>query len=201
MGMAIAATGLQGPPPELVLGNVCPTYEAEIVEQQTGSPVESGEPGELRIRGPGVSAGYFGTPTDVSGPFRDGWYYTGDMVRWGGAGQLFLVGRQHDMIKSRGFKVFPVEVETIIRQYPGVRDVAVVGVVDAEWGETVAAAVVQVVGGEIATRELLRFCRDKLESYKIPRIIRFLPDIPREITGKISRARLSLLLVQKESQQ
>src|SRR3984957_12637540 len=196
MGIAIAASDGALPLSELMLGSVCPTYEAQVVDQSTFLPVADGQPGELRIRGPGVASGYFTPIANAVNPFRDGWYYTGDIVKIDKDRNLHLSGRRGDMIKSRGLKVFPAEVELVLRQHPSVRDVAVVGLVDNRAGEIVAAIVVLAGTETPSVRELLGLCKAKLDAHKGPRKVRYVSEIPRDDNGKIVRSRVSELLSQ-----
>jgi long-chain acyl-CoA synthetase len=188
MGIAIASNAKVPQTTDLLLGSMCPYYGAQVVD------TDGGEAGELRIRGPAVAAGYSTPLLGEENPFRDGWYYTGDLVKFGPDLQLHLVGRRYDMIKCRGFKVYPAEVEAVLVQHPSVRDAAIVGVLDARIGETVAAAVVTMPGQTILVRELLQFCKNKLEPHKVPRAVHFVSEIPRDHNGKVLRSRLSTLV-------
>lgn len=172
---------------EASLALACPGYEVEIVSLESSQRVAGGEVGELRIRGPGVAAGYALARDDERRAFRDGWYYTGDLVCRSGTGDIFFVSRRNDMVKQQGFRVYPAEVETIIRSHPDIEDVCVFPVMDDEYGESIAAAVVPVAGGCISVRRLLAFCRERMPAYKVPRMIETLPSLPRTQARKVDR--------------
>lgn len=193
MGIALATTNSVYPLPDFILGRVCPTYQIEVVDPVTDLEVPHGELGEMRIKGPAVSSGYLGARESGRTPFRDGWYYTGDMVTRHPNGDLYLCGREHDMIKSRGFKVFPFEVEAILKQYPGVEDAVVLGIMDARRGETIVALIVPKVDQSVSLRNLLEYCKTKLEPFKLPTKFRFFPNFSLNPNEKLSRRQLASL--------
>ncbi len=155
--------------------------------------------GEIRVRGRTVAAGYLGED-----PFPlddDGWLRTGDLGRIDADGDLWVTGRLSERIVSGGVNVDPAEVEAVLGGAPDVVEVAVVGVPDPEWGETVAAAVVPAGSaaapgggaGDDLRRRLEDFARERLAGPKRPRRILFLPALPRTSTGKVDRRRLRVL--------
>ena len=157
-----------------------------------GSPQERlvGETGEILVRGPHVTEGYWGA--DSSDYFVDGWFRTGDLGRIDEDGFVLWEGRVREQINVDGLKVSPLEVESVLRLHPRVRDCAVVGVPDPLSGQTVVAYVV--VDGDwdrSLETEIRRFCKPHLEFYKIPRRLNRVEQIPRTDTGKVKR--LSLL--------
>jgi len=120
----------------------------------------------------------------------DGWLRTGDVAIMDAEGWFYIVDRKKDMIIASGFKVWPREVEDVLYQFPGVREVAIVGAPDAYRGETVVACVSLASGASVTADELIAFCRERLAAFKVPRRIIFQRDLPKTVTGKIMRAEL-----------
>jgi long-chain acyl-CoA synthetase len=169
-----------------------PTYRTEIriVDAETGAPVADGEAGEITIRGPQVVAGYWNRPEATTDAIRDGWLHTGDIGVLDGDGWLYLVDRKKDMINAAGYKVWPREVEDVLYTHPAVREAAVVGVPDAYRGETVKAVLSLKAGAELSADAIIAHCRERMAAYKVPRIVEFIPELPKTVTGKILRREL-----------
>ncbi len=146
--------------------------------------------GELVLRGPSCMPGYWRNPEATAQAIRDGWFHTGDLVRRDGEGFYFVVGRKKDMYKSGGENVYPVEVETFLRTHPRIDDVAVVGVPDPKWGEVGLACVTPRPGETLTEADVVAFCQGNLARYKIPRYVRFLPELPRGDSGKVLKREL-----------
>ncbi len=144
-------------------------------------------PGEIVARGPTMFAGYWQDPATTAQVMLDGWMRTGDLGRFDEDGFLVLEGRLKEMIKTGGLTVVPAEVEATLAGHPAVRDVAVIGVPDPEWGEAVHAMVVLVPGATVGETELKGYCRDRLAGYKRPKVIHVVPELPRTGIGKIAR--------------
>lgn len=144
-----------------------------------------GDPGEILVGGTTVTPGYFEAPQATAAAIRDGWLHTGDIGRLDTDGYLFVLDRRDDLIVSGGENVYPAEVEAALLGFPGVIEAAVVGVPSEKWGLTVAAALV--VNAPVASHELESWARDRLAAYKIPRVIRFVDDLPKTASGKIQR--------------
>jgi malonyl-CoA/methylmalonyl-CoA synthetase len=150
----------------------------------------SGEPaGEILVRGPNVFGGYLGG-VGADAFTADGWFRTGDLGRADPDGYLRIVGRAKELIITGGFNVYPRDVEEVLRDHPGVADVAVVGVPDPEWGERVVACVVASDAGATGAAALLAWAAERLAPYKRPREIRFVDELPRNAMGKVVRAAL-----------
>jgi long-chain acyl-CoA synthetase len=131
-------------------------------------------------------AGYYNRAEETAGALMpDGWLRTGDGGYRDHDGYLFLTDRIKDMIVSGGENIYPVEVEEVLSQHPGVADVAVIGVPDPRWGETVAALIVPTAGVAIDTDEIVGFARAKLAGYKLPRAVHFVDELPRSPAGKV----------------
>lgn len=191
----------EAPHPVLVLnaadhalgGDVLSSTGREVVGTETrlvdpdGNDVPPGQPGELVIRGRNVMSGYWNRPDATAEVFLGEWYRTGDIARRDEAGYVHIVDRARDMIISGGYNVYPAELEAVLVRHAGVAEVAVVGVPDETWGETVRAVVVREHGSSITEQELIAFCADQLAGYKKPRAIEFVDELPHGSTGKVLR--------------
>ncbi|MEO5723774.1 MAG: AMP-binding protein, partial [Ilumatobacteraceae bacterium] len=144
---------------------------------------------EIEVRGPNVFSGYLDRPEANAAAFDDGWFRTGDLGVVDDDGYVHIVGRSKELIISGGFNVYPREVEDVLRECPGVLDVAVAGVADPEWGERVAAFVV--LDGEVADGVLAEWAAQRLVGYKQPRLWRRIDAVPRNSMGKVQRDRLT----------
>lgn len=161
------------------------------IRRADGSAAAPGEEGEVWARGGNIMAGYWQAPEATAAVLRDGWLRTGDIGRIDDEGDLWLAGRRSDLIKTGAHRVHPLDVEQVIAELPGVREVAVFGVDDALLGQAVAALVVAdpaCAPGEMAVKA---HCRANLPAYKIPRLVRFVDALPRTASGKIRRADLA----------
>ena len=146
------------------------------------------ESGEICIKGSHVSSGYItnNATTNIS----DDWLHTGDIGYFDNDGCLFLVGRKDDLINIGGEKVFPKEIEDILVELEGVDEVAIKGIPDDSLGQIAKAFVVRKTGTNLTDNEIFSFCRGKIENYKIPRIIEYLPKLPKNEQGKLLRHKL-----------
>ena len=163
--------------------------DIRIVNSQ-GEDVAVGEVGELIFRGPHMTAGYWNRPEETKEAIRDGWFYTGDLVKMDEEGFIYIVDRKKDMYKSGGENVYPVEVENVLYSYHKVAEVAVIGVPDERWGEVGKAIVVPKPDQKITEEEIIEFCQGKLARYKIPRSVEFLDTLPRTPAGKVLKREL-----------
>lgn len=168
----------------------CPMPGVEItVRDSEGRPVETGTVGEITARTPGAMDGYWEMPERTVEALRDGWLHTGDLARMDESGYVYLAGRSKDLIITGGENVYPLEVERLIKENPKVRDVAVVGIPDSEWGESVLAVVVPVEGASLTRTELTRFVGERAAGYKRPRFVEFVDELPvTTATGKVQKA-------------
>jgi acyl-CoA synthetase (AMP-forming)/AMP-acid ligase II len=162
-------------------------WETRIVDEQ-GNDIPQGAPGELIVRGDGVMREYYKNPEATSRALRDGWLYTGDMVKSDEDGFIWIVDRKKDVIITGGENVFPVEIEDFLHTHPSVKDAAVIGLPDERLGEIVAAVVEAAPGKELTVQEVLAFC-EPLPRYKRPRKV-ILAHVPRNPTGKIEKPKL-----------
>jgi acyl-CoA synthetase (AMP-forming)/AMP-acid ligase II len=146
--------------------------------------------GEVLIQGGNVMAGYWQNEAATQAALRDGWLHTGDIGRLDGEGNLAIVGRLNDVIRSGASSILPKEVEDVLAAHPAVGEVAVLGLPDIEWGEAVTAFVVLKAGMTASEQELVEHCRTRLAAYKKPRAVRFVASLPRSHYGKVIRAAL-----------
>jgi long-chain acyl-CoA synthetase len=172
-------------------GRPYPWVELQVVDPGGHGRVGAHEVGEVWLRGPNVTPGYFNRPDETAAALTpDGWLRTGDGGYVDEEGYLFLTDRIKDMIVSGGENVYPVEVEEALAQHPDVADVAVIGVPDARWGESVKALVVVRRGTPPAPEALIAFARERLAGYKLPRSVDFVDDLPRTPSGKVLKREL-----------
>jgi fatty-acyl-CoA synthase len=170
-------------------------YVETRVVNRAGNDVASGEVGELLLRGPVCTPGYWNNDGATTETIVDNWFHTGDLVRFDDEGFFYVAGRKKDMYISGGENVYPVEVELILSQHPDVHEVAVIGIPDAKWGEVGCAYVSLLKPIKSAlvrekSDELLAFCQNKLAKYKIPKEVRFCEELPKGDSGKIQKRRL-----------
>ena len=160
--------------------------QVKIVDEH-GNPQKSGDYGEVLVKGQTVMQGYYNNPDATSKTIVDGWLHTGDIGYLDEDGDLFLVQRRSDLIVTGGENVYPAEVEAILRQHPAIKEVAVVGLPDPEWGQKVAAAIVLDENESASEIDIENYSREHLAGYKIPRVIRFVEELPLTGSGKIQR--------------
>jgi acyl-CoA reductase-like NAD-dependent aldehyde dehydrogenase/acyl-CoA synthetase (AMP-forming)/AMP-acid ligase II len=172
--------------PETV-GRVLPHVTLEIVDEDD-RPLPAGEVGAIRVRSPAVARAIYGTARDAGDQIKNGWAYPGDTGAVDGDGFLQLMGRSSDMIIRGGVNVHPSEVEAVLAELDGVKDVAVVGFAKSREGEEIAAFVVS--SPELTEAALNAHCRGRLVSHKRPRKFVFVSDLPRNANGKILRTEL-----------
>lgn len=177
----------------LAIGLPIPNLEARIVDlTDPARELAPGEAGELAMRGPQMFPGYWNKPDATADAHHgDGWFLTGDVAVMDAAGWFYIVDRKKDMIVASGFKVWPRDVEDVLYQHPAVRECAVIGVPDEYRGETVKAFIALKAGAEATTADaIIAFTRERLAAYKYPRLVEFVPEIPKTATGKFLRRAL-----------
>ena len=173
------------------IGLPFPNTDCRIVDAETGCrDLAIGEVGELILRGPQVTSGYWQNPAETAQAIRDGWFFTGDLAKMDDDGFFYIVDRKKDLIIASGFNIFPREVEEILHQHPDVQDVVVFGVPESYRGETVMAMVVPKPSTSVTAEALIDFCRERLAAYKVPTIIEFRPELPKTLVGKVLRRQL-----------
>jgi len=171
------------------IGQPLPGVEVKIVDEKDRS-VPVGETGELLVKGPNVSPGYYKLPEETAETFRNGWLYTGDMARMDEDGYLYIVERKKDLIIRGGFNIYPRDVEEVLYEHSVVVDAAVIGVPDPVMGEEVKAFVVLREGQSASEQDIIGHCQQHLGKYKCPRYVEFIDTMPRNPIGKILRKEL-----------
>jgi acyl-CoA synthetase (AMP-forming)/AMP-acid ligase II len=178
------------------VGRGMPNEEVYLVDED-GKRLSPGSVGELVVRGSHVMRGYWRKPEETAKCLKPGLYpgefvlHTGDLFRMDDEGYLYFLGRKDDMIKSRGEKVAPKEVEGVLHSLEGVLEAAVVGVPDPLLGQAVKAFVVLTPGYRYSERDIITSCLASLESFMVPKYVEFVPDLPKTSNGKIDKKPLT----------
>ncbi len=172
------------------IGTPIEGVEMKVVGEN-GEDLDQGEVGEIVIKGHNVMKGYYNRPDATEESIKDGWFSTGDMAKIDEDGYFFIVDRKKDMIIRGGYNVYPREVEEVLYEHPAVREVAVVGIPDDSLGEEVGAAVALKDGEEVSTEDLQAFVKEEVASYKYPRKIWLVDELPKGPTGKILKREIS----------
>jgi fatty-acyl-CoA synthase len=168
------------------------------VIDEAGHDVGAGDVGELATRGPSMFQGYWGLPDETDKVFRDGWFCTGDLARIDEDGFITIVDRKKDMVISGGENVYPAEVEQVLVRHPAIREVAVIGAPDDRWGEKVTAVVALRESEGVEAEELIEWTRERIARFKAPREVVFVPELPRNATGKVLKRELRRTLTGSE---
>ncbi len=177
------------------VGLPLPGVEARIVDPITEEAPADGEVGEVQIRGPHVFKGYWQMPDKTAAAFTaGGWLRTGDMGVRAADGYYTLKGRAKDLIITGGLNVYPPEVELVLTAHPAVKECAVIGCPDEEWGERVTAVIVPRREEAVTAEAIMAYCREQLVDYKAPRRVLFVEALPSNALGKVQKARLRALL-------
>lgn len=172
------------------VGLPIPGVQVRILDAQDRE-LGVGQDGEVVVRGENVMLGYWNQEEATAATLRDGWLRTGDIGRFDEDGYLYITDRKKDMLLVHGNNVYPREIEEVIYQVPGVREVAVVGRSDPHHGELPVAFVVPAENTTLNSQTILKFCRERLANYKLPREIRVQnTPLPRNATGKILKTEL-----------
>ncbi len=170
-------------------GREYPGVRVKVVDDQDHF-LPPGEAGEVVTRSDLVMQGYWKQPDKTEEALRGGWLHTGDIGYLDEEGYLFLIDRKHDKIITGGLNVYPREVEEVLAAHPGVAQVIVFGMEDPYWGEVITAAVIPRKGADVSVEALLNFSKDKLSSYKRPKKIFLVEDLPKNLFGKVVRKEL-----------
>ncbi|MGZ4487294.1 MAG: long-chain-fatty-acid--CoA ligase [Nocardioides sp.] len=172
-------------------GQPIPRCELRIVDPATLEELPPEEHGEIWLRTPQLMKGFLGRPEETAQVItEDGWFRTGDMGKTDSEGFLFVEDRLKDMIISGGENIYSPEIERVLAEHPAVMEVAIIGVPDDTWGESVKAVVSLHPGAEATEAELIAYCREHLAHYKCPRSVDLLEALPRNPTGKILKREL-----------
>jgi fatty-acyl-CoA synthase len=162
--------------------------DVRLVDPVSEVDVADGEVGELWVRGPSITPGYWNRSRDDF--FTDGYFRTGDALRRDSDGYYFYSGRFKDMYKSGGENVYAAEVEAVLQTIPGIAEVAIIGVPDPRWGEVGLAVIVAQPGADVTLESVAAACNGKLARYKVPKELRLVAELPRNVTGKVNKAEM-----------
>lgn len=170
-------------------GRALPGVDVEVVGND-GRPLPLGAVGEIAVRGPQVAPEYHNRPSETAEAFRDGWFMTGDLGRLDAEGYLYVLDRKKEMVVTGGENVYTLEVEAMLHQHPGIREAAVIGVPDEQFGEALFAVIAPLPGFDLTTDEIIAHCRGRIGGYKIPRRMAFVDGLPRSTVGKVLKQEL-----------
>ncbi|MGA9595976.1 MAG: AMP-binding protein [Acidimicrobiia bacterium] len=180
------------------VGRIHPHVEVKIVDPETGDTVGRGDSGELCARGYSVMIGYWNDPERTAEAIDEGgWMHTGDLATMDDAGYVNIVGRIKDMIIRGGENVYPREIEEFLYTHPDVVDAQVIGVPDVKFGEEIMAWVTQREGANLTEEGLKEFCNGKIAHFKIPRYVRFVPEFPMTVTGKVQKFKMREMAIEQ----
>lgn len=199
-GMTEAASQIAANPFELrKIGSVGRAAGPEIaIMDEAGRTLPSGAHGEIMLRGPNMSRGYYNDEAATRAAFRNGWFRTGDLGYLDADGYLFIVGRIKDVINRGGQKISPLEVEDVLLSHPAVLEAGVFALPHEKLGENVAAVVVLRPNSEATSDQLRQFARKRLAAYKVPSVIRSVAALPKGASGKVKRNALAALIASVE---
>ena len=167
------------------IGLPLPNLSVKIVSPQTAETLNPGEIGEIRLKGPGITPGYWKKPRETAEAFENGWFKTGDLGYVDRDGYYYLTDRIKNIIISGGENISPKEIETVINQMEAVLESSVVGIRDAKWGEKVVAAIKCRPDTKVDAAEILNHCRQHIHAWKVPKDIKFVEEIPKNRMGKV----------------
>jgi len=177
------------------IGLPLPNVEARITNPETLQEVAMGEVGEIWLKGPNVTPGYWNKPQETKTAFVNGWFRTGDLGKRDKEGYYYITDRLKHIIISGGENISPKEIESVIDRHPHVFESCVVGVPDEKWGEKVVAAVVLKPSVSLTVKEIRDHCKHHLLDWKCPREVIFLKELPRNRMGKILKEEVSKILL------
>lgn len=158
--------------------------EARLVDDND-IDVPVGQVGEIIYRGPSIIKEYYKQAEATREAFKGGWFHSGDLMQQGEDGHFYVVGRKKDMIISGGENIYPAEIEEVLYSHPKILEAAVIGVPDQEWGESVRAIIVLKQGEELKEDEVIKYCMERMASFKKPKSVQFVDAMPKSTTGKI----------------
>jgi malonyl-CoA/methylmalonyl-CoA synthetase len=167
------------------IGIPLPALNVRMVDPATGIDVKPGQTGEIWLKGPAVTPGYWQKPAETANAFDQGWFKTGDLGHVDGDGYYYLTDRIKHIIISGGENISAKEIESVVNQVPGVVESSVVGIADEKWGEKVVAAVVKDPGTHVRAAEIHSHCKKHLHDWKCPKEIAFVEELPRNTMGKV----------------
>jgi len=177
------------------IGIPLPYVDVRIVNQETHKDMKMGQVGEIWLKGPNVTPGYWRKPRETEAAFIDGWFRTGDLGRMDGDGYYYITDRLKDIIISGGENISPKEIEVVINHHERVLESCVVGIPDERWGEKVTAAVIPKPGAALTEKEMKDHCKAHLMDWKCPKEILFLKELPRNKMGKVLKEEVIKLFI------
>ena len=170
------------------IGIPFPDNDVRLVDIEEGKEdVPDGQPGEIIMKGPLVMQGYWNNPEETASQLTEGWLHTGDIAVRDEDGYIFIVDRKKDMIIAGGFNIYPREIDEVLFEHPKIAEAVALGIKDKYRGETVKAFIVLKAGQTATEDEIIKFCKEKLAPYKVPKLIEFRESIPKSAVGKILR--------------
>ncbi|MCP4668712.1 MAG: long-chain fatty acid--CoA ligase, partial [Deltaproteobacteria bacterium] len=173
------------------VGVPVPDTDCRIVDLETGAKdMPLGESGEILLKGPQITKGYYKNPEETADAIRDGWFYTGDIGYMDDEGYLFIVDRKKDMIIAGGYNIYPRDIDEVLFEHPKIQEACAVGIPDPYRGETVKAFIVLKPGEALTEEEVVSFCKEKLAAYKVPKLVEFMDELPKSVIGKVMRRTL-----------
>lgn len=176
---------------ESSIGMPLPATEARLEDCETGEIVtQAGMRGELLIRGPQVMLGYWNNAEETAATLQDGWLRTGDIATVDDDGYYYIIDRKKDLVLIGGYNVYPREIDEVLLEHPKVLEAVAVGIADGVRGEVLKAYVVPRPGEQLTRTEITSWCRSKLASYKVPRLVEFRESLPKTMVGKVLRRAL-----------
>jgi long-chain acyl-CoA synthetase len=186
----IAEAAATGDDEQLVSVGIARTGITVQIADNNGEPLPSGEIGEVLVRGETVMSGYWSRPEATAETLHGGWLHTGDLGRMDERSFLTLLDRKKDLIISGGMNIYAREIEEVLLTHPAVSEAAVIGLPDAQWGESVAAVVVATPGAAVSAGELDKLCLAKIARFKRPKRYEFASDLPKNAAGKVLKREL-----------
>jgi long-chain acyl-CoA synthetase len=172
--------------------------DIKIVDLADGTKeMPVGEAGEVLVKGPQVTSGYYKMPEETANALKDGWLYTGDIGKMDEEGYFYIVDRKKDMVIAGGYNIYPREIDEVLFEHPKILEACAVGIPDPYRGETIKAFVVLKPGETLTEEEVIKYCGEKLAKYKIPKIVEFIGSLPKSGVGKILRKELRAMEMAK----
>ncbi|MGV7928633.1 MAG: long-chain fatty acid--CoA ligase [Spirochaetota bacterium] len=180
------------------IGLPVPDTELKIVDLDEGTKeMPAGEPGEVIIRGPQVTSGYYNMPDESAKTVRNGWLFTGDIGQMDEEGYFYIVDRKKDMIIAGGYNIYPRDIDEVLFEHPKIMEACAIGIPDTYRGETVKAFVVLKPGESMTSEDVIEYCKQKLAKYKVPTQVEFIETLPKSGVGKILRKELRAMELKK----
>jgi long-chain acyl-CoA synthetase len=172
------------------VGIPVPGVELKIIDENENE-VEQGSPGQIIVRGPQVMKGYYKQPEETAKFIKNGWFYTGDLGSIDEDGFVYHLGRADEVIITGGLNVYPAEVENFLLSHDNIMEAAVLGVDDEMRGKVLSAFVVKRADSDISEKDVIKFLRENVADYKVPKIVSFIDSLPMVGPGKIDKKALA----------